>query len=716
MSVPQQKLPAQISQLAQQGIAIDARFTSASGGVLTNVDDFFRASLPDRPKNIRNFHQFTRGVFSSSGGGWQRDCTPALNGGGSKTLDFGVYIDALGNQFLMVQVGNTLYNYVPSATPAATTGSGAGTAITGMTALNATALPCIRPASPTTTTSNPFTVYCNGKQEPVKLFNTAAGSAPNTASTLGFNNGFYTETFTIAGGPFNAADKLSITATNNPTNAVLPLILSPHTVTYTVVAGDTALTAAVGLAALINADATAASAGVTATAANGVITVSFPIQYSGLITWSAASTGAETITPAAGPTNPTWPGVFNGLTYTKPALCSPFLGRMAFAAFANTGASGNAVGNVLLISSLGDAERFAQSTPARATDAWSIPIPPVLGAPTALFNFRPLTNVASEVLIVGCQNGMALVRGTDASNFVLEIQSTQFGVPSNRAFVQIDNLVLFMATDGFRQYNGDNNITTLITETLSLDFYDEFLKIDKTKWAVSHAVHHRDTQEVWFWVPYGSTYADAGNPGHAFIMNYNTLGGKPIWYFKDNTLCNASIEFNHQFYGGGNTGLIQLWYNGASQYDDAQSTVGAAQNIIPGAEIVLAPVGVGNPAQFCSINNVLIGAAKGNQKFLINAATWELRDDGSSAKTQQQPYNYPLQTSVLPQTVLGTVPPPEWTLGLSAFPQDESSFISGYVPRGHGRLWEFSLSCNDSSHNLDFTFLQATISLGGQRV
>lgn len=710
MSVPVGKLPAQISPLASQGKSLDVRWVDVSGGLLTNIDDHLRPA--NKAAKLRNFHQLTRGVFSSGGGGWQRDNAAGLNANASG-LDFGTYVDALGNQFLMVQVGNTLFNY----TLGTGTGNGGGAAIAGMTTLDTSALPCMRAASPTNQTTNPFTIYCNGKQEPVKLYNAAAGSAPNTASTLGFNNGFFTETITL-GGTVTVGDTLTLVLTNNPTNAVTPLTLSPHNVSYKTVTGDTLISVATGWANAINNDATCATSAITATAANGVVTISFPTSISGKVSFSyTQGTNTETATLAAGSTSPTFPGVFNGLTYTKPSLCCPFMGRMAYAGFANSGASGNAISQIVLISSLGSAESFIQSTPSRATDAWaSPPIPTIMGAVTALASFRPLTNVASELLIVGCQNGMCVISGTDATTFSLQLQSLQFGIPSNRTFVQLDNTLMFMATDGFRIYKGSNNIANLLTDSISLDIYDKFLQVDRTNWSKAHAVHHRDTQEIWFWVPLaGQDGQDGGKPGHAFIYNYNTLDGNPIWYSVDNTTCMASIEFNHTFYGVNDTGLIQKWY-GCNNYDDSVSGVAGASNVIPGSELVLSLIGVGNPAQLCSINHVLVGASQNDQKFLINASALEEMDNGSTRKQQQQPYNYLLQSISAPTTVLGTVSGNEWTLNQSAFPSKYPKYLTQFVPIGHGRMWEFSLVCNDSSHNLDFTFLQATISIGGQRI
>jgi hypothetical protein len=792
--------PAQISPLARDGSSLDVRTATITQGVLSNIDDFLRPNT--KAKVIRNFHQFSRGMFSSSGGGWKRDAQAALNSGVDDTLDFGEYLDALGNHYLLAQVGNTLYSY--------DTVSHTGTAITGMTTLHATKLPCIRPAAPTSNTTRPFTIYCNGDVEPRKVYNTVAGLAPDTAATLGFDNGFRTITVTIDVVGSAGDDHILVFTASN-------LITTPKTLTYEAVASDTTTSVAQELVELINQNlATTSTVGFTATSDDNVITVNVPAAFASGFTLNYNSTGTADATVGTISTAPVFPGTFGGLQYTKPALCAPFQSRVAYTKFANSGSSGNAVAQMLLISGLGDAESFPLSVPARSTDAWSIPIPPICGAPTAIASVKLSSQNSSEQLIIGCQNGVCIVSGTDATNFKLEIYSTQFGIPSNRCFVPLDNAMLFMATDGFRVYTGEKTTPNLITNTISLDIYDQFLQIDRRNWHKAHAVHHRDTQEIWFWVPYK---ADAGICKHAFILNYNTLDGGMIWYNVDNTSCNASIEFNSTMYGGTELGLIQKWY-GVNNYDDitgnvsretitisgatsagdtitvtfqgaqlpgspidivytqlladttttcaagiaaainantvlidagiSASSTGAvvniqhpiplvltitsattggftpadaaltdtssAQNILPGAEIVLPLIGVGNVSQFCSIRNTVTCAGRGDQKFLVNAACYEIMDDGSTRKQMMQPLNFTVQSASAGQTALAPASPLEWTLDLSAFPQDAPKFLSDYVPDGHGLFFEFSIACNDSSHNCDFTFFQSTISIGGMRI
>jgi len=793
-----EKAPAQYSPLAKKGVSLDTRTVDCSQGIMSNIDDYLRPA--QKAKRIRNFHQFSRGMFSSRGGGWVRDAQSALNSGTDNTLGFGTYLDALGNSFLLSQVGNTLYNYDTVAHK--------GTAIAGMTALSTVARPCMRLSAPTQTTVRPFTIYCNGAIEPQKIFNTTDGLAPDTAATLGFDNGFRTTTCTI-GGAINVGNTVTLTFTSTS------LIVSPSNIVYTVLGTDTTSTVAAGLVALINAGlGTTSTVGIKATTNAAVMTITYPRGFG--TTVARTVTGTITATLVDSSATPVFPGVFNTLTYTKPALCTPFASRMAYAKFATNGASGSAVANVLLLSGLGDAEGFPASVPPRVTDAFTIPIPPICGAPTALTSISLSSSAGTEVLFVGCQNGVCVLKGTDAGNFRMEIYTLGFGIPSNATFVQLDNALLFMATDGFRVYTGDVTTPNLLTSTISLDIYDQFIQVDKSVMDRCHAVHYRDTQEVWFWVPY---LTDGGICKHAFILAYNTLDGNNIWYNIDNTSCNASIQFKNRFYGGTELGLIQRWY-GVNNYDDISGnvsrqtvTVGGvlniggilsvtftatpitgspvtvsytqvaldttttaaaglvaainanaalvgagvsatnvanvvtiaypttltivfgqsstsgftlalaaianttnALNVLPGSEMIFSLVGVGNPGQFCSINKVVICAGAGDQKFLMNAASLEEMDNGATRQQSQMPINFTVASATAGQTVLAPASPNQWSLNSSAFSQSSSKFLANYVPVGHGRAWEFSIICNDTSHSCDFTSLVVTISIGGTRV
>lgn len=561
---------AQQSPLSQRGTSIDTRQINAQGGTLSYINDIFRPA--NKAARIRNFHQFKRGVFSSSGGGWVRDNAAAINAGASGR-DFGTYTDAAGTISLLAQFGNTLVQYDPIAHTA--------TNVTGMTALDATAIPCMRGFAPSTSSTSPITVYTNGVQEPRKI----------------------------------------ITAT---TSAAM-LFNSP-----------------------------------------GV-----------------------------------WPGTFNGKTYTKPKLCTPFGQRMAYAGFATSGASGNLIAYDILISNSADAEKFTVAVPSVATDAIAFTVPGILGLPTAIRSLRLNNNVSTEVLIIGCQRGVCLIEGNDTTNYNLQILSTGYGIPSNRTFVQLNNVLFFLATDGFRSFSGENNNSNLLTDSISLDIYDEILNIDPANSYKAHATHHPGTQEILFWVPY---LQDTGTPQHCIVINYNTQDGSPIFYWKDNTTVMAGIEFNGTMYGMTETGYVQKHYSG-NFYD------GGVNNLVPGAELILSLISVGNPAQDCSMRQVCVITDGGDQKFKINVDALVKMDDGRTTRIRQEPTDFILSSPSSPATALGS-----WVLGLAGFPGNHPKLLDDYTPKGAARYWQFALTCDDSSHNLDFAALHTTISIGGMRV
>lgn len=395
-----------------------------------------------------------------------------------------------------------------------------------------------------------------------------------------------------------------------------------------------------------------------------------------------------------------WPGTFNSKQYTKPKFCCVFGQRMVYAGFATTGSSGNAVAYDLLISADSNAESFVMSTPAAATDAVAFTIPGILGLPTAITSFKINNNVSTEVLIVGCQRGVCIISGTDATSYGLQILTQSYGIPSNRCFIQLDSALIYLATDGIRTYTGEQNNPNLLTESLTLGIYDQILLFDNANLSKAHATHHKNSQELLFWIPY---VGDNGVPAHCIIMNYNSVSGNPIWYFKQNTTVNASIEFNHQMYGMTANGYVQNHYNG-NLYD------GGNANIVPGAQIILSLISVGNPAQSCSIRQACTITDGAAQKTKTNADAILKMDDGRTIKLRQNPVDYILSSPTNPATALGT-----WTIGLSGFPGDNPQLLDEFAPIGQARFWEFSYLCDDSSMNLDFAALSATISIGGMR-
>ncbi|MBY0545807.1 MAG: hypothetical protein K2W95_00810 [Candidatus Obscuribacterales bacterium] len=169
--------PVNQSPLYKDGKSLGPGTLSARRGLASAVADLDRA--PDQAKVLHNLQQHKkRGVWTSRGIGFTHDNSSALNAGGA-ILGFGRFIDSAGALKLLIQAGSVLGSY-DFSTHALTN------IITG---LSTSAIPCMRAFSPSTSTAQAITVYCNGSIEPRKVTSVSAEAA------LEFNAGVWPGTF-----------------------------------------------------------------------------------------------------------------------------------------------------------------------------------------------------------------------------------------------------------------------------------------------------------------------------------------------------------------------------------------------------------------------------------------------------------------------------------------------------------------------------------------
>lgn len=385
-----------------------------------------------------------------------------------------------------------------------------------------------------------------------------------------------------------------------------------------------------------------------------------------------------------------WPGVFNGKTYSKPKLCEPFGTRFIYGGF-----NGATVAFDVLISDHMNAEGFTTSTPGVATDAVAFTYPPELGALTALRVVTMSNDSNEQIIIGGCTNGIFAIFGSDATSFGLKILTREVGILSNRCFVQLGNDILYLSTDGFRTLSALTLNATLGQDALSFGIQDLVDLIDDDAAHVAHAVHHPKTQEVQFWVP---LINDAGVPQHCFVMKYEAVNGQlvPIWSTKSGTTVTSSIVFKGVMYGGNNAGKLQVHYSGNTYNGTAISS-----------QMVLSLVGLGNPAQKCSMRTITILTDGPGQKFIFSASRYTRRTGGNMLRTRAKPGSKELSLAQVAGTALDF-----WILGTGAFPSDHIKTID-YQPLGQGIWWDFELSTSSSDHALDFAGAAYTLSGGG---
>jgi len=377
--------------------------------------------------------------------------------------------------------------------------------------------------------------------------------------------------------------------------------------------------------------------------------------------------------------------------FSKPKLCEPLGDRMVYAGFA-------AYPNSILISYQNTAATFTVSTPTMsAADAGFLEVPAALGPIVGLRTLKLDSSSPETVVLVGCTRGFALVTGNSALNFAAIELTREFGLASNRTWVQLNNDLYFLATDGIRKFSSLSQSSTLGNQAVSFPISNLITRINKSQAHRAWAVHHPATQEVQWWVPIDSgTQCD-----HGVVMNYNTktaseLQGRDIeviWSSRDGTAVACGVDFNGVMYGGSYDGFLQQHYSGDTYGGSAITWT------------FIGPlVGANNPAQASSNRRWLIITEGGSQKFDCTAYTLTQRTDGTTGWVVADTGSIALTADSV--TAVDT-----WGSGTTTtYPK----FIDFY-PKGSGRFWTLKLSGDATDEHIDLVGTLAIVNVGGLR-
>jgi len=226
------------------------------------------------------------------------------------------------------------------------------------------------------------------------------------------------------------------------------------------------------------------------------------------------------------------PIVANKTVYGFPALCEPYLDRMVYTgwpiSFQTSPPGGFASPSVydIIVTNSGKYDTCTLNAPLLATDGVRLQVPAICGRPTALRTIQLNNSSNSQAVLVGCENGVCLIQGTDASNMGLIILTREFGIPSNRAILQIQNDIIFLANDGIRAYSSLVINANLLTSSLSYGLQDYIQKWDQNWLNQSFAVRHRQTKDIQFWMPLlnadGSSTGKVSTSNQAAVFNGTT--------------------------------------------------------------------------------------------------------------------------------------------------------------------------------------------------
>ncbi|MBS1586946.1 MAG: hypothetical protein JSS82_15530 [Bacteroidetes bacterium] len=381
-----------------------------------------------------------------------------------------------------------------------------------------------------------------------------------------------------------------------------------------------------------------------------------------------------------------YPLTLSGKTFTKPKFLEEFQGRQALAGFADNA-------NTVLITNSGNYESATASTPQVDTDGGWLDVPNVLGPITGLRTLRLNTN--DTVLIVGCENGVAMVTGTGAQTFQVKEITREFGIVSNRTFIQAQNDLYFLATDGVRSF-ATSSIAGLLNLRKTALVQDLTNRLNKTYQAKAFAYFYPSTLEAQFWYPIDANTS----PQNALILNFNTrdpnssedFGTAPIFSTKDGISPACANVGNGVAYAGTTNGYIMVMYSGDT-YDGSDINWTYTSPLM----------GSNTPAQSASNRKFLIMTEGGNQSFTATAFTLTSMSDGTTKLLQQD--SRVLTANSASVTDLST-----WSSGTTTtYPK-----LIDFESRGSGRFWALKLSGGSGNH-IDLVGVQSILTVGGLR-
>lgn len=385
-----------------------------------------------------------------------------------------------------------------------------------------------------------------------------------------------------------------------------------------------------------------------------------------------------------------WPVTIDTIQYTKPKYTEVFASRAVWAGFEKRPFS-------VVLSVQDDPEDYTSG--GGATDAGVFDVPAVLGKIKALRSLRLNTDTNEQVLLIGCERGVAIITGSSGTTFGLKEVTREFGVLSNRCWIQLQNDLLFLSTDGIRRFSQVIASSNLTNASLTFGIQDVVSGISTTYADKAFAIHYPATQEVQFWIPYGADTTNA----HCLVLNYNTQDPSAaasssgvgsldfIISTKDGTSVSCGQVVGGVMYGGGYTGLLQQHYSGDT-YDGSDINW----------EYVSALVGTNSPAQNASARKFVLITDGGAQGFTLNAYTVDQLASGDTEWRARDSRRVSVASSTI--TKIGT-----WASGTTTtYPKFED-----FAPKGSGRYWCLQAKSTQSGDHIALVGVMSILTVGG---
>lgn len=390
-----------------------------------------------------------------------------------------------------------------------------------------------------------------------------------------------------------------------------------------------------------------------------------------------------TMTAVAG-----WPTTVVGRTFQKPLYSEEFLGRQAFSGFTD-------YPSAVLLTQANSYESMTTSSSPVATDAGWLDMPGALGPVTGLRALR--TTNDSTVLIVACQRGVAVISGTDSTNFAAKELTRQFGIPSNRTWFQVQNDLYFLANDGVRRFT-TSSLAGLLNTQKGYLIQDLLNGLDRSKLGQAFSVYNSPKREAQIWV---CNQGDS-SPSHAIVLNFDTQDPNdssseydtdPIYSTMDGVTLLSGTYLNGVSFVGTADGYLKQLFTG----DDFDGTPIAWSYVSP-----LIPAN--SPAQGSSNKKWVIMTEGSDQAFTAEAYTVQIQGNGAT-KLQLNDTRV-LASAGISSNNIGT-----WQSGTSTnYPK-----LINFDSRGSGRFWTIRLRGVNAGDHIDLTGIQTILTVGGLR-
>lgn len=398
---------------------------------------------------------------------------------------------------------------------------------------------------------------------------------------------------------------------------------------------------------------------------------------------------------------PGFPVTISGTVYQKPRLVETYLNRAVYARF-------NGQPFALLISEFGDPEGF--TTGPAAADAALFNVPSRYGEITSVRSFRITQTSNEEVLLIGTTKGLLLLSGTGADNFQLVPITSRFGIVSNNVWLQIDDSIFVLGTDGIRQLNANTTFTTLISAAITYPIQPLLLRINSGAMQSAFVIDNPDLLECYWYFSVGS---DSRNR-RCIYMNYGDmlqglmrLAQREFPSESDDPLSWLSpacgVTFGGNFYTGSSSGYLREEWSG-----NKWNLAGIDWSY--GSPLFDPPT----PSQESSARGFWILCEGGSQSFTANAYAWPATAGGTNADNVSRVL---VGTTTFTSDMSGTTILGSWRLGITGYSEfgREQWQLFPFYPPGAGHGFEVELSGNTGNGDFSFLGIFSTLIAGGTR-